>query len=81
MQLLHYCLIAVLWIHRLRVMLLVQGRGEMAVLPAVVAVLVRHSAMGKNVEGNVVRKGQRGNGVSACSYCSTVTSHCYGYMD
>ena len=45
MQLLQYCYIAVLWIYELRTMLLVQGRGEMSVLPAVTAVLLHHSAM------------------------------------
>ena len=35
-----------LWIHGLTVMLLVQGRGEMAVLIEVTAVLLHHSAMG-----------------------------------
>jgi len=62
-------------------MLLVQGRGEMAVLPAVTVVLLHHSAMDIWTEGNVVSTGQRGNGGSAFSYCSTVTSQCYGYMD
>ena len=33
LQLLQYCYITVLWIYGLRAMLLVQGRGEMAVLP------------------------------------------------
>ena len=36
------------------VMLLVQGRGEMAVLPTVTAVLLHHSAMDTWTEGNVV---------------------------
>ena len=69
-----------LWIHGLTVML-VQGRGEMAVLPAVTAVLFYHSSMDTWTECNVVSTGQRGYGGSACSYCSTVTSQCYGYMD
>jgi len=34
-----------LWINGLTVVLLVQGRGEMAVLPAVTAVPLHHSAM------------------------------------
>jgi len=34
-------------------MLLVQGRGEMAVLPAVTTVLLHHSAMDIWTEGNV----------------------------
>ena len=55
-------------------MLLVQGRGEMAVLTAVTAVLLHHSAMDIWTEGNVVSTGKRGNGGSACSYCSTATS-------
>ena len=46
-----------LWIYGLRAMLLVQGRGEMAVLPAVTAVLLHHSAMGTWTEGNVVTTG------------------------
>jgi hypothetical protein len=62
-------------------MLLVQGRGEMAVLPTVTAVLLHHSAMDIWTDCNDVATGKRGNGVSACSYCSTVTSKCYGYMD
>jgi len=57
--------------------LLVQGRGEMAVLPEVTAVLLHHIAMDTWTEGNVVS----GIGGYACSYCSTVTSQCYGYMD
>jgi len=61
--------------------MLVQGRGEMAVLPAVTAVLLHHIAMDIWTEGNDVSTGQRGNGGSACSYCSTLTSQCYGYMD
>jgi len=41
----------------LRGMLLVQGRGEMAVLPAVTAVLLHQSAMDTWTEGNVVSTG------------------------
>ena len=62
-------------------MLLVQGRGEMAVLPAVTAVLLHHSAMDTGTDRNIVSTGKRGNGGSACIYCSTVTSLCYGYRD
>ena len=94
-------------------MLLVLGRGEMAVLPAVSAVMLYHSAMETCTDCNAVSTGKRGigcsaavtavllhhsvvdiwtdcnaistwkrgNGGSACSYCSTVTSQCYGYMD
>jgi hypothetical protein len=35
-------------------MLLVQGRGKIAVLPAVTAVLLYHSAMDTWIDGNVV---------------------------
>jgi len=38
-------------------MLLVQGRGEMAVLPAVTTVLLHHSALDTWTEGNVVSTG------------------------
>ena len=46
----------------------------MAVLPAVTAVLLHHSAMDTWTDCNVFSTGERGNGASACSYCSTVTS-------
>jgi hypothetical protein len=62
-------------------MLLVQGRGEMAVLPAVTGVLLHHSATDTWTDNNAVGTGYRGNGGSACSYWSTVTSQCYGCMD
>ena len=38
-------------------MLLVQGREEMAVLPAVTAILLHHRAMDIWTEGNVVSTG------------------------
>ena len=57
-------------------MLLVQGRGEMAVLPAVTAVLLHHIAMDTWTDCNVLSTGGMVNGGSACSYCSTVSSHC-----
>jgi len=47
----------VLWIHGLTVVLLVQGRGELAVLPAVTAVLLHHSAMDTWTDCNVVSTG------------------------
>ena len=50
------------------VVLLVQGRGEMAFLPAVTAVLLHHCAMDTTTDCSVVSTGYRGNGVSACSY-------------
>jgi hypothetical protein len=62
-------------------MLLVQGRGEMAVLTAVTAVLLHQSAMDIWTDCSVVSTGKRGNGGCAFIYCSTVTSPCYGYMD
>ena len=46
-----------LWIHGLAVMLLVQGRGEMAVRPAVTAVLLHHIAMDTGTDCNVVSTG------------------------
>jgi len=62
-------------------MLLVQGRGEVAVLPAVSSVHFHHSAMGTGTDRNSVSTGYRGNVGSACSYCNTVISHSFGYMD
>ena len=49
--------IIVLWIHGLTAMLLVQGRGEMAILPAVTAVLLHHSAMDTWTDRSVVSTG------------------------
>ena len=46
-----------LWIYGLTVVLLVQGRGEMAVLPEVTAVLLHYSAMDTWTEGSVVSTG------------------------
>jgi len=46
-----------LWIYGLRAMLLVQGRGEMAVLPVLTAVLLHHNAMDIWTVGNVVSTG------------------------
>jgi hypothetical protein len=57
LQLLQYYYITVLWIYGLTVMLLAQGRGEMAVLPAVTAVLLHHSAIDICTECNVVSTG------------------------
>jgi len=58
-------------------MLLVQGTGEMAVLPTVTAVLLHHSAMDTWTDCHAVSTGKMGNGGSVCSYCGTVTSLCY----
>ena len=38
----------------MNVMLLIQGRGEMAVMPAVTALLLHHSAMDKGTSYSVV---------------------------
>jgi hypothetical protein len=62
-------------------MMVVQVRGEMAVVPAVTAVLLHHSAMDTWTACSIISTGKRGNGGCACSYCSTVTSQCFGYMD
>jgi hypothetical protein len=80
LQLLQYCYITVLRMCGLRAGLLVQGGREMAFLPAVTAVLLHHSAMDMWTESRVVSTGWKGNGGSACSYCITVLSHCYGYV-
>jgi hypothetical protein len=71
----------VLWIYGLTVILVLQGRGEMAVVPAITAALLHHSAMDILPACNVVSTGKKGNSGCACSSCSTVTSQCYGYMD
>jgi len=54
-------------------MMLIQVTGKIAVLPAVTAVLLHHSAMDTCTDCIVVSTGNRGNGGFACSYCSTVT--------
>ena len=46
-----------LWVHGLTLKLLGQGRGEMAVLRAVTAVLLHRSAMDKWTDSNVVSTG------------------------
>ena len=46
-----------LQIYELTVMLLVEGRGEIAVLSAVTAVLLHHSAMDIWTDSNVVSRG------------------------
>ena len=57
MKLLQYCYSILLWINGLKIMLLVQGRGEMAVRPAVTAVLLNHSAMDTWTNCKIVSKG------------------------
>jgi len=81
LQLLQYRYIIVLCKHGLTAVYLVQARGEMAFLPAVTAVLLHHIALDTGTDCNFVSTGKRGNGVPVCSYCSSVTSHCSGYMD
>jgi hypothetical protein len=49
--------VTVLWIYVLTSVLLVQGRGEMAHLPAVTAVLLHHIAMDIWADGSVVSTG------------------------
>jgi len=46
--------------------LLVQGRGELAVMTAVIAVLLYKCAMGPGTECCVVSSRNRGNGDYAC---------------
>jgi len=50
----------------------------MAVMPAVTAVLLHHSAMDTGNDCSVISTGERENGSYACCYCSTVISLCYG---
>ena len=68
------------WIDGLTALLLVQGRGEMAVLSAVTAVLLHLNAMDTLIDCSVVITVKRGNNGSACSYCNTVTSQWYGHI-
>ena len=57
MQLLQYCYITVLWIQGLTAVLLEQGGGEMALLPAVTEVLLHHSAVDTWTDCNVFSTG------------------------
>jgi len=59
----------------------VEGRGEIAVTTAVTALLLHQCAMDTGTDCSFVRIVYRVNGVYGCSYCSTVTSVCYGYRD
>jgi len=94
-------------------MLLVQGRGEFAVLSAVTEILFSHTTMDTCTNGNIFSRGLmrkwrffleflhfcyitvlwiyglqamllvQGSGLnfdSSCSYCSTLTLQCYGYV-
>jgi len=65
LQLLKDCYLTLLWIHGLTAMFLIHGRGKMAALPAVIAVLLHNSAVDTWNDSNVVSTGKRGNGVSA----------------
>ena len=55
-------------------------KREMAVLPAFTAVQLHQRAMNASTDCSTVSSGQTGNDGSACSYCSTITTHCYEYM-
>ena len=46
-----------LWIHGLTAALLVQGTGEIALVPAVTAVLLYHNAMDTGTDCSVVSTG------------------------
>jgi len=54
--------------------LLVQGRGELAFMPSVTAVLLHHSAMDTGPDCNIFSTGKRRIGGSPNSYCNTLTS-------
>jgi len=54
LQLRQYYYFNVLWIEGMKLMMLVQGRGEMADMPAVTAVLLHHSAIDTGTDCNVV---------------------------
>ena len=71
-----FCYIKMLWIHGLTVMYLVEGRGEMAVLPAVTSVLLHNTTLDTSTDCSVDSIEWRGNGGPASSYCSTVKSEC-----
>ena len=57
LQLLQYSYITMLWIQGLTAVLLVQGKREMAVLPAVTAVLLHQCAMDTWTDCSVVSTG------------------------
>jgi hypothetical protein len=61
-------LFQILRLYGLTVMLLVQCREDMAVLPAVTAGLLYHSAMDIWTQCNVASTGRRGNVGYVCSY-------------
>ena len=56
----------------LTAVLFVQVKGEFAVMPAVTAVLLHHSAVDKETDCSFISTGYRGNDGYACSYCITV---------
>jgi len=64
---------SLLWKQGLIAVLLVQVRGEMAIIPAVTAVLLHQCAMDRGTECSVVSTWKRGNGGLVCSYCSIFT--------
>ena len=57
----------------LAAVLLVQGRGEMSILPAVIAVPFHHSAMYSGNYGIIVITRKKGNRGTAFFYCSALT--------
>jgi len=69
-----FCYITVLWIQGVTVIFLVQGREEMAFMPAVTAVPLYICAMDIGIDCNDISTGRRGKNGYACSYCSTVAS-------
>ena len=62
-------------------MLLVQGRREIGILPADTPVQSHKNAMDTWTDCKMLKRVLRENVGSACSYCRTVTSESYGYMD
>jgi len=65
----------------LTAILLVHCRGELAVMPAVTAVLLHHHALNKMIECSVICTGLGGNSSYAFSYRRTVTSQCFRKRD
>ena len=53
----------------------------MAVLLAVTAYMINNNALDKRTASVFVRSGQSGNVGSSCSYCISVISQCFEYMD
>ena len=62
-------------------MLIVQGRGEMAVKIAFTAVLFHQCALDTVSDCSFFCTGKTGNVGCGCRYCTIVISVCYGYRD